>query len=142
MDDDDHYGPNHLTDLHTAHTYSNADVTGKIAAITYLDEFGITVNRDAKDSEAYHHHVSGATITAPRQLMNEFRFLRKRGRVDTTLLERVVECGLTIYMSHPYGFVVTRHNLGHTWQVAGYRRFIINSSEVDEGISRTFLGIG
>jgi hypothetical protein len=142
MDDDDHYGPNHITDLHTALLYSNADITGKTALSTYLEEFDITVSRESKDSEHYHTHVSGATITAQRRLMHEFRFLRRSGSVDTTLLKRVVDDDLSVYMSHPYGFIVTRHNLGHTSQVDGYRRFFVNAAEIDEGLSSTFLGAG
>jgi hypothetical protein len=143
MDDDDHYGPNHLTDLITAHTYSNTDITGKVASISYLEEFALTVSRSMKkDSEQYHSHVSGATITATRQFLNEFRFLRKNRRVDTTLLERALDNSRRVYIVHPYGFIVVRRDAGHTWQVDGYHRFVTQAVEVEDGVSALFLSVG
>jgi hypothetical protein len=139
MDDDDHYGPNHLLDLHTAHTYSNADVTGKLATNAYLGEFDLTVSQHVIDPEKYHHHVSGATLTMPRDLSAHFNFLRRSSRVDTTLLQRVIDSHGTLYVTHSYGFVITRNKHGHTWHTDSYQRFLTRADEVENGVSRRIL---
>ena len=138
MDDDDHYGPNHLTDIHTAHTYSNAHITGKWRSHSYLSEFDLTVSRDPIRPERYRDHVSGATMFMTRELAVEHRFLRRSSRVDSTLFERVRSQGGLLYVTHPLGFIVTRNKEGHTWKV-GYERFVEGAESVEDGLSASVL---
>jgi hypothetical protein len=142
MDDDDHYGPNHLTDLHTAHTYTNADIVGKLASIVHLSEFDLTVSREIMDAERFHHHVAGPTLLAPAAVVKSYNFLRRPSRVDTTLLERVTDSGGSLYITHPYGFILERRTSGHTWEVGGYKHFVKNARELDEGVDGVFLEVG
>jgi hypothetical protein len=139
MDDDDHYGPHHLTDLTTAHTYSNADITGKLASIVHLTEFDLTVSRHILDAERYHRHVAGPTLTARNSTISAHRFLRRRSRVDTTLLERVMAADGALFITHPYGFILERRDSGHTWDVDGYQHFLKNAVETEDGIPALFL---
>lgn len=149
MDDDDYYGSNHLTDLITAHTYSNADIAGKFASIVHLAEFNLTVSREVVDSvrgtiesESFHYNVSGSTITGRRELLVAYRFLRLPRRVDTTLFERLVENGHRIYVTHPYGFIAARHDSGHSWQVNSHDYFTRNAIGVQKGVAEEYLNAG
>jgi hypothetical protein len=142
MDDDDHYGPNHLTDLITAHTYSNADITGKLASIVHISEFDLTVSRFIMNPEQYHWHVAGPTMTGSRKTMSRLKFLRRRSRVDTTLLERLKADNGTLYITHPQGFILARHDAGHTWEVDDYSYFLNQAIEVESGVSRRVMEAG
>src|SRR5690606_4763932 len=134
MDDDDHYGPHHLTDLHTAHNYSNAHIVGKSRSFVYLSEFGLTVGRHIGRTEAYRDHVSGATLTMQSTDARGYGVLRRNSRVDTTLLQRVLQDGGLIYRTHPLGFVVTRNASGHTWNI-GYGAFVQGATTTESGVS-------
>jgi glycosyltransferase involved in cell wall biosynthesis len=118
MDDDDYYGPNHLTDLVTALHYSQADIVGRGAENIYLADLGITVFRDARTNERYRHRVAGPTITMSRDLATTLRFDRVNSQVDSTLFDRAIPQGCLIYSMHPFGFVLHRHDKGHTWDVS------------------------
>nr|BFE86359.1 hypothetical protein GCM10020093_089600 [Planobispora longispora] len=65
MDDDDWYGPDHLSDLVLALRYSGADLVGAAGEFYYLEPLGITVRRSV-DSELYSGHVAGSSILISR----------------------------------------------------------------------------
>jgi ribosomal protein S10 len=139
MDDDDHYGPHHLTDLHTAHTYSNAPITGKWAAHAYVGQFDFTASRMTAGAERFVDHVAGPTLFATRNVALAVRFLRVRRRVDTTFLSRARDLGLQIFRTHPFGLVMHREQSGHTWDLNGYGRWTSNAVSVERGLSQTAL---
>jgi hypothetical protein len=142
MDDDDHYGPNHLTDLTTAHTYSNADIVGKLASIVHISEVDLTVSRRIIDSEQYHDRVAGPTLTGLAGTVDRFRFLRRRSRVDTTLYQRIAAAGGRMYITHPDGFILERRPSGHTWHVDAYRHFVKATVESEKGVAKRLLDAG
>ncbi|NUR93090.1 MAG: glycosyltransferase family 2 protein, partial [Nonomuraea sp.] len=71
-DDDDWYGPDHLSDLVMAHSYAGADVVGTTAEFFYLEPLRATIRRTtfasgaAYPSEVWADHVAGGTILLPR----------------------------------------------------------------------------
>jgi hypothetical protein len=109
MDDDDHYGPNHLTDLTTAHTYSNADITGKWGNITYLEKENLTIDWHADKQEAFVTHIPGATMLMKRSLLSRYRLSRVSQGEDSLLFRSVSRDGGDLYSTHRFNFVRVRH---------------------------------
>jgi len=126
MDDDDHYGPNHLTDLITAHTYSNADITGKWGNIVYLANHQITIDYLVRKEESFGNHLPGATMFLERVLLEEYRFLRVNRHVDSSLWLRMRGDGWRLFSTHRFGFIRVRHS-DHTFQ-HGDEQFMAGSS--------------
>jgi len=141
IDDDDHYGPNHLTDIHTAHTYSNADITGKTRAHTYLSEHDITVSQPATP-ETYGNRVAGGTITMDRPTAERYKFLRRPSQVDSTLFTRALEDGALVFSTHSMGYILSRNPGDHTWEMTGYEHFVKNADETTDGVSRAVIEVG
>lgn len=117
MDDDDHYGADHLTDLMLAHDYAQADIVGKQAEYVYLADSNVTVRRALGPSERRRQHVAGPTPLMRRELALTHRFLPVPRRVDSTLYERVINAGGHVYATHARDFVLERRKTGHTWTV-------------------------
>jgi hypothetical protein len=57
-------------------------------------------------------------------------------------LERVTAENGSIFITHPYGFILERREDGHTWSVDGYKHFVKNALEVDNGVGTEFLEVG
>lgn len=121
VDDDDHYGPEHLWDLVLAWHYSGATVVGKGAEFVYLEPYDSTVRRRMA-SELYTDVVAGGTMLISRSDLEEVGGWRPLPRsVDRGLLDRVLTGGGLIYRTHGLGFIYTRHSEGHTWDAGpGY----------------------
>ena len=109
MDDDDHYGPQHLTDLMVAATYADASAVGKLANPTYLTESNSTVDWRIGDQEKHVHHLPGATMLIRRDLLDRYRFSRVEQSVDATLWRRMTADGHQLYSTHWLNFVRVRH---------------------------------
>lgn len=120
MDDDDHYGPDHLTDLVLAWRYSGAEVVGKRIEFIHLAERDLTLRRHPSPPERDRVHVGGPTLLAARDTVRRFGFLRRPNRVDSTLYDRVLAAGGRVYGTHARDVVLSRHGdgHGHAWQVA------------------------
>jgi len=114
MDDDDHYGPNHITDLITAHTYSNADITGKWGNIVYLEGSDLTLDYQTDREEQFGTHLPGATMFMERELLQRYRFGRVNRRIDSTLWRRMRRDGRRLYSTHRHNFIRVRHT-DHTY---------------------------
>ncbi|MGW5879279.1 glycosyltransferase [Nocardiopsis terrae] len=121
MDDDDWYGPEHLSDLVLARRYSGADLTGTIASFVYLESLDRTV-RLAGTTEALWHKSAGGTLLMDRRTLEEVGGFRSvPTSEDTRLLAAVQRMGGRIHRGHGCNFVVRRKAAGHTWGVdAGY----------------------
>jgi IS5 family transposase len=105
MDDDDSYGPSHLTDLHLALTYSRADVVGKLANFVYLSARDVTIDRYLQHEESFVWHLPGATMLTHREVLAAYRFSRVRRAVDTALYTRLHADGARRYSTHRFDFV-------------------------------------
>ncbi len=109
MDDDDYYGPHHLTDLITARTYANADIVGKRMNFVLLTNLDILTEWGSGLQEQQAHHLPGATMLMTRDLAAEFRYPRLNTAEDSDLLRRVREAGGVLYSTHAFDFVRHRH---------------------------------
>ncbi|MCP2327372.1 hypothetical protein HDA40_005879 [Hamadaea flava] len=115
VDDDDHYGREHIWDLVLARLHSGAAVVGKGAEFVYLEPFDATVRR-RMGSELYSDVVAGGTMMISRGDLEEVGGWRPVARsVDRALLDRVLAAGGLVYRTHGFGFLYTRHDDGHTW---------------------------
>lgn len=115
-DDDDLYGTEHVWDLVLAADYSGASVVGKGAEFTLVSEADTTVRRSGRGGERFTHHVAGGTILLRRESLQELGGWRPQPRyVDDALLRQVLDAGGTVYRTHGFGYLLVRHNEGHTW---------------------------
>ncbi|GGO73661.1 glycosyltransferase [Nonomuraea cavernae] len=117
MDDDDWYGPDFLSDLLLAHSYSGAQVVGTVPEFVYLSSIDVTVHR-SQITEQITSFVAGGTILAERsafQAVGGFRPLRRS--VDTQFQEAMQAAGGQIYRTHGLGYILRRGPAAnHTWQ--------------------------
>ncbi|QFY06729.1 glycosyltransferase [Nonomuraea phyllanthi] len=117
MDDDDWYGPDFLSDLLLAHSYSGAQVVGTVPEFVYLSSIDVTVHR-RQVTEQITSFVAGGTILVERsafQAVGGFRPLRRS--VDTQFQEALQAAGGQIYRTHGLGYILRRGPAaGHTWQ--------------------------
>lgn len=116
IDDDDLYGPEHVTDLVLAQRHSRADLVGKRVEFIHLAADGVTIRREPTSPERYRTHVSGPSLLLTAHLARSVGFLQLPRRVDTTLCERVDALGGRIYRTHSRDLVLVRHPGGHTWE--------------------------
>jgi hypothetical protein len=115
VDDDDHYGPEHVWDLVLARHYTGATVVGKGSEFVYLEPKDLTVRR-RMGAEFFTDTVAGGTIALARDDLASVGGWPPVPRwVDRALLDRVLAAGGRVYRTHPLGFVYTRHGDGHTW---------------------------
>jgi hypothetical protein len=117
-DDDDWYGPDHLTDLLLARAYSGADVVGTAAEFFYLQPLDVTVRRTDYTSEVWSDHVAGGTILLGRSTYLEAGGFQPLPRgVDSALLKTVHAAGGRIYRTHGLGYMLRRAGADeHTWR--------------------------
>ncbi|WP_327087060.1 glycosyltransferase [Nonomuraea sp. NBC_01738] len=117
MDDDDWYGPDFLSDLLLAHSYSGAQVVGTVPEFVYLSSIDVTVHRH-QITEQITSFVAGGTILVERsafQAVGGFRPLRRS--VDTQFQEALQAAGGQIYRTHGLGYILRRGPAAnHTWQ--------------------------
>lgn len=115
MDDDDHYGPEHIWDLVLARQYSGAQVVGKALDWIHLASSDVTVFRPTYPAEKYADFVAGGTILISRAdlaAVGGWRPVPKS--VDRALLDRVLQDGGLVYRTHGLGYIYTRRASGHT----------------------------
>jgi hypothetical protein len=114
-DDDDWYGPDHLSDMVLARTYSGAELVGTGQDFVYLQEVDLTVWR-SRESETTTRFIAGGTILTDRVVMEESGGFRPLPRaIDTQLLLSVNRGGGRIYRTQGLGYVLRRTGGGHTW---------------------------
>ncbi|MCT9929057.1 glycosyltransferase family 2 protein [Planotetraspora sp. A-T 1434] len=118
-DDDDWYGPDHLSDLLLARAYAGADVVGTAAEFFYLEPLNVTVRRTDYTSEVVSPHVAGGTILLERAALLEVGGFQPLPRaVDERLLKDVEAAGGSIYRTHGLGYVLRRSTMEeHTWRL-------------------------
>lgn len=124
-DDDDWYGPEHLSDLLIAATATGADIVGTTAEFFYLEPLEVTIRRTtfasgaAYPSEVWADHVAGGTILLATKAFQELGgFAAEPRAVDKLFLKAARQAGAGIYRTHGLGYVL-RRTLGdeHTWQL-------------------------
>ncbi|MEV4101671.1 glycosyltransferase [Nonomuraea sp. NPDC049649] len=124
-DDDDWYGPAHLSDLLMAVAYSGADVVGVAGEFFYLEPLNLTIRRTtfasgaAYRSEVWSDHVAGGTILLSREKFREIGgFPAVRSAVDREFLKAASGAGARVYRTHGLGYVLRRGlSEQHTWRL-------------------------
>lgn len=116
MDDDDWYGPDHVSDLVHAAEFSGAVITGCGAEFVYLSERDTTIRRQSRSGHNFTSTLAGGTLlirTADLKAVGGWRPLPRA--VDTALINSVTAAGGVSYRSHGLGYVLYRGPNGHTW---------------------------
>jgi len=127
FDDDDRYGSEHVWDLVLARHYSQATMVGKAADFVYLHDLDTTIRRSSP-AEMYNTHLAGGTLLISRgdlEAAGGWRPVRRS--IDVTLINRIRGAGGVLYRTHPIGYVLNRHGIGHTWD-PGTEYFIDRAS--------------
>lgn len=137
MDDDDHYGPDHLLDLVLAHEYSGATVVGKSATVVHLEPLDTTVRRIVGTPESLVHRVAGGTIlVAAADLRALGGWADVPRAVDSALMRAAGSAGAEIYRPHDIGYVYVRQaGTDHTWS-ADLGHFLVGAREQWLGLLR------
>ncbi|GAA3444673.1 glycosyltransferase [Planomonospora venezuelensis] len=119
-DDDDWYGPGHLSDLLLARSYSGADIVGTAAEFFYLEPLDVTVRRTDYTSEVWSDHVAGGTILLDRELFRRTGgFPALPAGVDAGFLKAARAAGARVYRTHGLGYVLRRSAAAeHTWRLS------------------------
>lgn len=138
MDDDDHYGPDHLLDLVLARHVSGAPVVGKSSTVVHVEALDTTVRRVIGVPETPVHRVAGGTIlVGAHELRSLGGWADVPRAVDSALMQAATAAGAMIYRPHDIGYLYVRHasDGGHTWSAdAGH--FLANSREQWLGLLR------
>ena len=141
FDDDDFYGPEHLWDLVLAHEYTRAALVGKAAEYVYLANSNRTVHRFRNRAERLSASLAGGTMMIARHRLDELLGWREiPASVDRALIEDVTKAGWRTYQTHGMGYMLVRHDEGHTWP-AKDAYFIKQADEVREGCDLAFAGV-
>lgn len=130
MDDDDHYGPDHLLDLVIGRHVSGAPVVGKSSTVVHLESLDTTVRRVIGTPESLVHRVAGGTILVGADELRALGGWADVPRaVDSALMGAATAAGAAIYRPHDIGYVYVRSaGEGHTWSAdAGH--FLANVRE-------------
>jgi hypothetical protein len=114
MDDDDHYGSGHLSDLVVALQYSGADIVGRWANAVYLERQDVTVHGGLDRQERRATHLPGATMLVHGEVLRRLRWRHVPNAVDTELIRAIVSDGGSAYSTHRFGFIRSRHT-DHTF---------------------------
>lgn len=136
MDDDDHYGPEHVWDLVLARQYSGAQVVGKALDWVHLESKDTTVFRPTYAAEKYADFVAGGTMLISRADLAAVGGWRPVPRsVDRALLDRVLADGGLVYRTHGLGYVYVRRSAGHTASVRD-EHFLTRTTATHPGLIR------
>ncbi|MGI5293043.1 glycosyltransferase family 2 protein [Nonomuraea polychroma] len=124
MDDDDWYGPDHLSDLLLTRQYSGAEMVGTPAEFVYFEEFDQTIKRkiltELPSSMTETGRVTGGTVLLSRnafEAVGGFKLVPKYE--DGEMVIAIRAAGGHVYRGHSLNYVYRRCAPGnHTWDVA------------------------
>lgn len=115
VDDDDHYGPHHVTDLVLAWHTSGADLVGKGARFVHLPERGLTMDRPWAAPETFDAPPGGGTLLLSRgTLAQAGGWSHASTAEDKDLRLRIGAAGGLVYRTHALEYVYVRRDRGHT----------------------------
>ncbi len=122
MDDDDWYGPEHLSDLVLAHLYSGAELTGCLAEFVYLEEIDTTVRR-RHETEVYplaaenDPLVGGGALLVPRYILESVGGFKAVPLEDLQLGHSITAAGGRVYRHHGLNYLYCRRDpRDHLWK--------------------------
>jgi hypothetical protein len=116
VDDDDHYGPNHVTDLVIAWHTSGADLSAKGARFVHFPELDETIDRAWAAPEVFNVTPAGGTMMLARSTLAQVGgWSHSSKHVDADLLRRIRAAGGIVYRTHALEYVYVRRTAGHTF---------------------------
>lgn len=119
VDDDDHYGPHHVTDLVLAWHTTGADLVAKGARFVHFPERDCTIDRAWAAPEIFDVTPAGGTMLLSRATLQRVGgWSHSSKHVDADLLARVRAAGGLVYRTHAMEYVYVRRATGHTFQAA------------------------
>ncbi len=148
VDDDDVYGPDHVSDLVLAWRQTGADLVAKAPRFVHLQDAvppgtqppdprvggGRTVDRSWAASEVFGRTPAGGTLLLSRAtLLDAGGWSGSVRHVDIDLTARIRQAGGVTYRTHGLGYVYVRHARGHTWE-AGESVFLEQAGDIVEGL--------
>lgn len=138
FDDDDYYGPWHLTDLLAARAHSGAQVVGKALQYLYIEALNTSVRMDGSSSvsspERYDSWVCGGTIAVDHRLGDEIGWFDAVPRaVDRNILHKAGAADARLYRTHGLGYLYVRHGKGHTYDTS-WAKYLRQNTEQRSGI--------
>jgi Glycosyl transferase family 2 len=115
IDDDDWYGPHHVTDQVQAHAYSGATMIGTSGFFAYLHNSDVTIRWTNMPPQRRVKFVHGGTILMSRDDMLAFGGWKATARgVDAHMIKMIQASGAPMYSIHDLGFLYYRGQ-DHTW---------------------------
>jgi hypothetical protein len=115
IDDDDWYGPHHVTDQVQAHAYSGATMIGTSGFFAYLHNSDVTIRWTNMPPQRRVKFVHGGTILMSRDDTLAFGGWKATARgVDAHMIKMIQANGALMYSMHDLGFLYYRGQ-DHTW---------------------------
>jgi hypothetical protein len=108
-------------------------VVGKRIEHVHLADRDVTITRELSNVERFREHVSGPTLLASAEVLRRHEFSPEPARVDSTLLERVLADGGSVYGTHALDVVLERRGQGHTWD-ADVEEMLAGAAAVTDGL--------
>ena len=135
MDDDDHYGERYLSDMMLAANFTEAEILGKGTYFVHVEGKAVMALRSVSGQHQFTEFVSGATLTARREVLREIRFPDRTRGEDSSLLAEASKAGCRIYSADPFNILVIRgmDNRRHTWDIDD-SEFLKNCRNIRPGL--------
>jgi len=141
VDDDDWYGPNHLTDMLTAWHYSQAQLVGRKLALVHLEETDTLVVRKFFVEDYRFKVAGGASLITRADLAAIGGWRSQRRAIDRGLWTRLTDAGGLHYGCSGPGYIHARHAHPHTWAVEDDHFHDEFAVEVLTGLPQAAFGI-
>jgi hypothetical protein len=142
VDDDDHYGRHHVTDLVLAWHTSGADLVAKGARFVHLPERGETIDRAWAAPEVFDVTPAGGTVLLSRAALQQVGGWSHSPRhVDADLLQRLASAGGLVYRTHAMEYVYVRRSSGHTF-ATDTGRLLAHGERIYPGLPRAIIEPG
>ena len=136
FDDDDHYGPDYLTDALLVHQFVDAAIVGKKTLYAHLEGPDETILKFPGNEFTFANWVSGSTLVIDRSIFGDVRFRPLNLGEDGDLLAEAHDRGLVVFSADRYNYVAARRPDpgSHSWSIsdADYR---IGSVRVAPGLA-------
>jgi hypothetical protein len=114
FDDDDHYGPEYLSDALRAHAYAGAGVVGKHTYYAHLVADDRTILRFPAYEFTYTSTLAGGTLVIDRNKTGDLRFPDISLGEDRAFIAACHRRGVSTFSADRFNFVQTRSD-DNTW---------------------------
>jgi hypothetical protein len=139
VDDDDHYGRHHVTDLVLAWHATGAELVAKGARFVHLPERDETIDRAWAAPEGFGVTPAGGTMLLSRGTLQQAGgWSHSSKHVDADLLERIGSAGGLVYRTHALEYVYVRRSSGHTF-ATGTQRLLAHGERTYPGLPAALI---